>query len=125
MTEWKNLDLLKSYQALAETKDSVDLKQALAGEAGAKRVARYCVPMAEGLAYNYAAKKVDDTVLEKLAALAEEAQLEGTVEDAAAVEEASEAPAEEESAENAKPAEADKEQKPEKPRRPLGGRKRA
>ena len=57
--------------------------------------------------------------------LAEEAQLEGTAEDAAAVEEASEAPAEEESAENAKPAEADKEQKPEKPRRPLGGRKRA
>ena len=75
MAEWKNLDLLKSYQALAETKGSVDLKQVLAGEAGAERVARYCVPMAEGLAYNFAAKQVDDNVLEKMAALAEEAQL--------------------------------------------------
>ena len=35
----------------------------------------YSIPMAEGLVYNYAAKQVDDDVLEALVKLAEEAQL--------------------------------------------------
>ena len=48
---------------------------AIIGEAGAGRVAKYCVPMAGGLVYNYAAKAVDDDVLAVLCALAEEAQL--------------------------------------------------
>ena len=75
MVEWKNLDSLSSFQNLFETKDNVILSEAMAGESGADRVAKYCVPMAEGLFYNYAAKQVDDEVIEKLAALAEEAQL--------------------------------------------------
>ncbi|TJX53480.1 glucose-6-phosphate isomerase, partial [Soehngenia saccharolytica] len=45
------------------------------GENGAERVKKYSTPMAEGLAYNYAAKKVDDNTLAALAKLAEEAQL--------------------------------------------------
>ena len=44
-------------------------------EKGAERVKKYSTPMAEGLAYNYAAKKVDDNTLAALAKLAEEAQL--------------------------------------------------
>ncbi len=47
----------------------------MAGENGAERVKNYSVPMTEGLSYNFAAKKVDDEVLEGLKNLAEEAQL--------------------------------------------------
>ncbi len=47
----------------------------MAGENGAKRVAEYSAPMASGLSFNYAAKQVDDEVLEVLAELADEAQL--------------------------------------------------
>ncbi|MBQ4176556.1 MAG: glucose-6-phosphate isomerase [Lachnospiraceae bacterium] len=75
MIAWSNLDTLKSYNALPETKDSVKLSEVMAGESGAERVRKYAVPMAEGLTYHYAAKKVDDTILEKLASLAREAQL--------------------------------------------------
>ena len=74
MVSWKNLDTLASYQNLVG-KDPVDLKEAMTGERGADRVARYSIPMAAGLTYNYGAKAVDDTVLEGLQALAEEAQL--------------------------------------------------
>ena len=44
----------------------------MSGENGAERVKKYSTPMAEGLAYNYAAKKVDDNTLAALAKLAEE-----------------------------------------------------
>ena len=74
MITWNNLDKLTSYQELEKT-ESVDLAAVMAGENGAERVKNYNVPMAEGLAYNYAAKKVDDTVLSALEKLAEEAQL--------------------------------------------------
>ena len=74
MITWNNLDKLTSYQELEKT-ESVDLAAVMAGENGAERVKNYSVPMAEGLAYNYAAKKVDDTVLSALEKLAEEAQL--------------------------------------------------
>ena len=47
----------------------------MSGENGAERVKKYSTPMAEGLAYNYASKKVDDNTLAALAKLAEEAQL--------------------------------------------------
>lgn len=47
----------------------------MSGENGAERVKNYSIPMAEGLVYNYAAKQVDDDVLEALVKLAEEAQL--------------------------------------------------
>jgi glucose-6-phosphate isomerase len=53
----------------------VDVKEVMAGENGAQRVAKYCVPMACGLAFNFAPKQVDDDLLAVLAELAEEAQL--------------------------------------------------
>ena len=75
MDYWKNLDTLKSYREMKNDSYSVDLKKELAGEKGAERVARYQVPMAAGLAYNYAAKQVDDKVLGQLKQLAEESCL--------------------------------------------------
>ena len=75
MIAWKNLDTLESFQELAKTKGSVKLAEVMAGESGAERVKKYAVPMAEGLTYHYAAKKVDDAIIEKLVALAKEAQL--------------------------------------------------
>ena len=75
MVSWKNLDTLESFGALSETKCPVRLREALAGDAGAERVKKYSVPMAAGLTYYYAAKQVDDALLEKLAALAKEAEL--------------------------------------------------
>ena len=74
MITWKNLDTLTSFQELADV-EKVDLKAVMSGESGAERVKNYTVPMAAGLAYNYAAKKVDAKVLEALAKLADEAQL--------------------------------------------------
>ena len=44
-------------------------------EKGAERVKKYSTPMAAGLTYNYAAKQVDETVLDALAKLADEAEL--------------------------------------------------
>ena len=75
MISWKNFDTLAAYGKLNALKDHVCLQDAMAGGNGAKRVAEYTVPMAEGLQYNYAAKQVDGDVLEALKALAKEAQL--------------------------------------------------
>ena len=75
MATWNNLDTLASYEKPAGLKNHVDIKEAMAGENGAERVAKYTAPMAEGLSFNYAAKQVDDTVLTALTELAEEAQL--------------------------------------------------
>ena len=74
MANWKNLDTLASFDDLAKV-EKVNLVQAMSGENGAKRVKTYSVPMAEGLAYNYAAKQVDDDVIDALVTLAEEAEL--------------------------------------------------
>ena len=74
MINWNNMDTLASFQELSKVKQ-VDLAQVMAGENGAERVKNYHVPMAEGLAYHYAAKQVDDAILANLAKLAEEAQL--------------------------------------------------
>ena len=75
MANWKNLDELDAYRALAADATRIDLRKALAGDAGGQRVRDYNLPMACGLSYNYAAKQVDDSILQKLAALANEAQL--------------------------------------------------
>ena len=75
MISWKNLDELKSYQALCAEPRKVNLREAMQGENGAERVRKYAVPMAEGLSYHYAAKAVDDGTLAALKALAQEAQL--------------------------------------------------
>ena len=74
MINWNNLDTNSSYNELSKI-SPVKLTEVMAGENGAKRVKEYSVPMAEGLAFNYASKQVDDNVLEALAKLAEETQL--------------------------------------------------
>ncbi len=74
MISWNNLDTLSSYKEL-ENKEKVCLKCAMSGEAGADRVKSYTMPMAAGLSYNYAAKAVNEDIIDGLAALAEEAQL--------------------------------------------------
>ena len=74
MTQWKNLDTLASFGELAKVQ-KVNLVEAMSGQNGADRVKKYSVPMAEGLTYNYAAKQVDDQVLDALEKLAAEAEL--------------------------------------------------
>ena len=75
MATWNNLDTLASYGKLQELKGRVDIKEAMSGESGAERVAKYTTPMAAGMSFNYAAKEVDDTVLAALADLAKEQEL--------------------------------------------------
>ena len=75
MIQWKNFDQLSVYPKLQAQKGSVDLGKELSGENGASRVAKYHVPMANGMDYNYAAKPVSDELLSILCELAEEAQL--------------------------------------------------
>ena len=70
MINWKNLDTLNSYGNLSEV-DKVKLSEVMSAD----RVKSYSTPMAEGLTYNYAAKQVDDKVLDALEKLAKEAQL--------------------------------------------------
>ena len=67
--------LLLLYSKLNSLKDHVNIAEAMSGEQGAERVKKYSVPMAAGLAYNYAAKEVDETVLDALSKLADEAEL--------------------------------------------------
>ena len=74
MITWNNLDTLEAFKNLSKA-ERVNIAEAMSGENGAERVKTYSTPMAEGLAYNYAAKKVDDNTLAALAKLAEEAQL--------------------------------------------------
>ena len=58
MITWNNLDTLESFKELSNVK-KVNLVEAMTGENGAERVKKYSVPMAAGLAYNYAAHKAD------------------------------------------------------------------
>lgn len=74
MIEWKNMDALSAYKDLQKT-ERIDLKSELSGENGVTRVKNYTIPMGAGLDFNYGARPVDDTILEKLASLAQEAQL--------------------------------------------------
>ena len=81
MAEWKNLDTLNAYKALEASDHRVDLRTVLAGDAGRDRVKTDSVPMACGLAYNYAAKQVDGEVLGMLTDLAQESDLAGKFEE--------------------------------------------
>lgn len=74
MIKWDNLDTISAYQELLKVAP-VNLVEVMAGENGADRVRNYTVPMGAGLAFNYAAKQVDDQVLALLEKLAEETQL--------------------------------------------------
>ena len=73
MISWKNLDTLDSYDALSA--GEFCLKDAMSGENGAERVKKYTAKMAAGMNFNYAARPVDDEILQQLKKLAEEAQL--------------------------------------------------
>ena len=79
MVAWKNMDTLNSFKEMSESK-RVNLVEAMSGENGAKRAKEYSVPMAAGLVYNYASKEVDDEILDKLSAFANEAELVGKFE---------------------------------------------
>lgn len=74
MISWKNLDELNAFEELSNVQ-KVNLREAMSGEQGAERVRKYSIPMAEGLVYNYAAKAINDDVLNALRKLGEEAQL--------------------------------------------------
>ena len=74
MNQWINLDELSSWKKTASLQH-VDLTEAMNGDNGVKRVQQYKVPMAAGLNYSFAAKQVNDDILEALCKLAEEAQL--------------------------------------------------
>ncbi len=74
MANWKNLDTLEAFGEL-KTKKKVSVKEVMSGENGAARVKKYNVPMAAGLNYNYAAKAVDDEILDCFEKLAKEAEL--------------------------------------------------
>ena len=69
-----NLDTLASFQRLAET-SRPSLEAELTAEAVRTRECAYDVGSQETLAYNYAAKAVSDEVVDRLAALADEAEL--------------------------------------------------
>ena len=73
MVNWTNFDKLAAVKEL-ENAGKTDLAKEMT-QNGAKRVGEYTVPMACGLTYNYAAKAVDEGILDKLQALADEAQL--------------------------------------------------
>ena len=64
MADWKNLDQMKAYAPL-EAASKVDVKEVMSGENGAKRVKTYNIKMAAGLNYNYAAKAVDDEIIDE------------------------------------------------------------
>ncbi|MCF0228146.1 MAG: glucose-6-phosphate isomerase [Parasporobacterium sp.] len=72
--KWNNFDTLKSYEKLGSAA-AVDVKTVMSGENGAKRVADYRVSMAADMVYSYAAKPVDDELLNILQELADEAEL--------------------------------------------------
>ncbi len=72
---WNNVDSLESFKKLQSLKGKVSVKKALDGKDGASRVAKYSVPMACGLTYNFAAKQVDDQILNVFKELVAEDQL--------------------------------------------------
>lgn len=65
--EWNNSDTCNAWKKL-HTAAEVSLKDVL----NANRVRRYSADMAEGLLFNYAAKQVDDTLIDLLQQLADE-----------------------------------------------------
>ena len=75
MPNWNNLDTLNSYKQLKENTPDFDLVTAMSGESGAERMKKFNVPMACNMTYNYAAKAVDDSIIDSLCELAKEAEL--------------------------------------------------
>ncbi|MBQ4046634.1 MAG: glucose-6-phosphate isomerase [Lachnospiraceae bacterium] len=77
--KWTNFTQLDTYKKLEALKP-VCVKEVMAGENGAQRVKNYQAPMASGLVYCYAAKQVDEALLDTLQELADEQELIGKYE---------------------------------------------
>jgi glucose-6-phosphate isomerase len=73
--QWKNFDELDTYKKLNSIREVVDIKNEMAGESGAQRVDKYKVNMAADMVYSYAAKNVNDNIIDILQELADEAEL--------------------------------------------------
>ncbi|MBI9098072.1 MAG: glucose-6-phosphate isomerase [Spirochaetaceae bacterium] len=69
--KYKNLDTLSSYKELKEQTEEVILKDVLTRE----RIRNYSVPVGGGLIYNYAAKAVNENIIDVLQKIADEQQL--------------------------------------------------
>ena len=75
--QYKNLDATKAYEGLRKIDGKgISLKRLLTPE----RIAAYSIPAGGGLTYNYAAKRVNDEVLDGLQQLSDEQQLIGKYE---------------------------------------------
>ena len=74
MLQWINLDKLENFKKLCGL-PKVGIPAVMAGAEGAARARGYQTEIAEGLSFNYAARPVDEQILDTLAALADEAQL--------------------------------------------------
>lgn len=75
MVNWNNLDKSSAYNKLQGLKNEVNLVEVMAGSEGGDRVKKYTCDMSSGLNYNYAAKNVNENVLNVLQELADEQQL--------------------------------------------------
>ena len=73
--DWNNLDSIAAYEKLSGLKGHVNLQEVMSGENGTERVKKYSTAMAAGMTYHYAAKQVDEDVLDALQALADETEL--------------------------------------------------
>ncbi len=71
---WKNLDECKSFLALQNAK-KVDIAKIFREDDIAKRISSYSIPIISGEYYNYAAKQVDDSLIDILQKLSEEQEL--------------------------------------------------
>ena len=71
---WENLTQLKSYSKLKEAAP-VDVAAVMSGDSGADRVKGYDVPMGGGLEFNYAARPVNEEILDILQELSDEQEL--------------------------------------------------
>lgn len=69
--KYENLDTLSSFKELKEAKCEVILKNVLTGD----RIKNYSIPLGGGLTYNYAAKAVNDEIIDILQKIADEQQL--------------------------------------------------
>lgn len=75
MSTWANADTLSSWKKMMSLKGMVSVADELNAAGAADRVRTYSVPMAAGLAYNYAAKQVNGQILAVLQELSDEAEL--------------------------------------------------
>ena len=73
--KWNNLDTLESFKKLQSLGGSVSVKEELSGSNGAERVGKFNIKMGGGLSYNYAAKAVDEKIIEVFKQLVKEDQL--------------------------------------------------